>query len=542
MTVLTRWVFKSSAVIALLVVAGACKPDRWSESHVAGTGPSADRPECPQKWDSIPLRESSRAGIYVVPTSGLAVPGPNTNIPEFHDCQRFIDSRGSEFEALYAIFAASRLDSIGDALRVDSSLWTSSNTSVATVSPTGVVTAVSLGAATISSLLPGDTLPAGLVSLVVTPQLVPDAPNEILVGPVSAPPQLLQLGHSVPLALSAGATTKSIIAVAQIYTYGAGYAPLGIGRAFSCLYLYFDTSRALSARMVPADAGSVAPPCRDAVNPNAVAGKVLTVVRTKPAQVSSDYPAVARWDYDRRNRQYHIGIACGDAWCEVGAPGKDPFTPTRTAAYDPSGTPEENRVLRVKGWHDQQNLAMDGSAAGSVVPSGILATVVPHPGLGSVLETTYRSATWVLSGYVGMDTTNAIPGAVKAYKKKFNFDPVPVRLPLSSMNTLSFCYGKRDECEIPDPPPGITGCDDSTLGIFFARVWWVKIQAAADRKVMYRCTTRRGDTGMSGVTGVTAPTARWRWVAVDETVWEYCMSHYCCEVGANSSSEGWLQQ
>jgi len=144
----------------------------------------------------------------------------------------------------------------------------------------------------------------------------------------------------------------------------------------------------------------------------------------------------------------------------------------------------------------------------------------------------------VLSGYVGMDARSARTGAVTSYKDEFNVDPVPVRLPLSSMNTLSFCHGKRSECRIPDPPTDM-GCNVTPFGVFFARVWWVKITAAVDGKIVYRCVTRRGHTDM---TGGSAPTARWRWVANDETVWEYCMARHRREVSPNSISAGWTAQ
>jgi len=61
------------------------------------------RPECPMDSLDIVPKDSSPAG-----TPGqLPLSGPITNIPEFHDCQRFI--RGKAYDSLYAIFAAFRL-------------------------------------------------------------------------------------------------------------------------------------------------------------------------------------------------------------------------------------------------------------------------------------------------------------------------------------------------------------------------------------------------------------------------------------------------
>ncbi len=546
MSLPTHEMFRRAGVAAgasaLLCVISGCVQDRWVESHESGTRLSAARPECPQVWDTVPLIDTigDRPQQYVVPARGLAVPGPITNIPEFHDCQRFIDSRGSAFEALYAVFASNRLDSIGEALRLDDVVWSSSNTGVVTVSATGVVTAVSAGSAKVSAVQQGQGVTVTTVGVVVTAQPSADTASTILVSSATGPSVQLQVAQTVSLVLAAGVPTTSALAIAQIYTFGnEGYDPLGIRPGFSCLYVFVDKTGALAARMVPVASGDVeSSACRDAIKPDELGGTALSVLRTKPGNVSADYPPVARWDFDTQNQLYYIGIKCGDAWCEIGAAGGRALTPSASFAYNPSASDGENRVLRVKGWHDQQNLAIDVPSTGTAVPSGILGTVVPHPELGSYTAARYEKGNWVLSGYVGMDTTNAIQDAVKTYKKKFNFDPVPVALPLSSMNTLSFCYGKRDECAIPEPPAG-RGCNDKSFFFWYSRVWWVKIEAAIDHSVMYRCVTRRGHSGMSGADQI-APTARWRWVAEDETVWEYCMSHACCEVGANSFSEGWF--
>lgn len=537
MTATLRHVLRSIGHGLVLLTTAACTPtcppERWADTHASGSRLSRDRPECPQVWDSIPVWDTIGARVSVfVPAGGrLAVPGPITDVPEFHDCQRFIEGDGQRFGPLFAVFASRALDSLTGELGLDSATWSSSNPAVATVSGDGVVTAVGAGTASIKAMPAGNASSALTAIVTVAPDIGSSAAGSLTLAGDSTS-AVLQPGQSLTLALARGQPTSSTIAAAQVYTYGPGYRPLGIGPDFSCLYVYVDPRGALAARMVPV--GAVGEPCSGRIDPREIGGTALTVVRTKPGVSGADYPAVARWDFDTTSGQYYIGLTCGRAWCEVGAPG---FTPSATRAYDPTGTPEENRVVRVKGWYDQQVLAVDAAASAEVVPSGIQATVVPHPALGRMQEAEWRAGKWITTGYVGLDVTNARPGAVEAYKRKFNYDPVPVKLPLESMNTIAFCFGTRSTCAIPDAPAG-QGCDDLWWGFWPRRVWWVKLTSPLDRKVMYRCIVRRGHENMPDA-DLIAPTARWRWVASDETTWKYCASHYCCEVGTDAVSEGW---
>lgn len=69
-------------------------------------------PECPRggMWSAV----FGRGGIAIVPGGRLSLSGPITDVPEFHDCQRFIvKAEGGRpvFDSLFAIFARLRLDS-----------------------------------------------------------------------------------------------------------------------------------------------------------------------------------------------------------------------------------------------------------------------------------------------------------------------------------------------------------------------------------------------------------------------------------------------
>lgn len=71
----------------------------------AGT---ADRPECPHDWRKY--LEGRR--LITSPSGGFTLPGPITDVPEFHDCQRFILPTGGDgsYDQLYAVFVPPDLD------------------------------------------------------------------------------------------------------------------------------------------------------------------------------------------------------------------------------------------------------------------------------------------------------------------------------------------------------------------------------------------------------------------------------------------------
>jgi hypothetical protein len=79
----------------------------------------------------------------------------------------------------------------------------------------------------------------------------------------------MNVGQSVALVPAIAPPTTTTLPVARIFSYGPGYGPLGIGPNFSCLYLYVDDAKLLSAKMIqvanPAAGEDV---CDTAVDPN----------------------------------------------------------------------------------------------------------------------------------------------------------------------------------------------------------------------------------------------------------------------------------
>jgi hypothetical protein len=87
-----RWVLVFLLLLFLPIIIGWLLPEP--------TDPTAGRAECPHKWE-----------LHRMLNSGPAT-SPIRNIPEFHDCQRFILADGNReirYDSLYAIFASFQL-------------------------------------------------------------------------------------------------------------------------------------------------------------------------------------------------------------------------------------------------------------------------------------------------------------------------------------------------------------------------------------------------------------------------------------------------
>ena len=537
------------AAIARVAIIFAPPIDQWSVPHSAGPRLSAQRPECPAVWDTIPLFgvsaldtvdyrdtiKSPKSPSLVTPgNGGVAVrptlAGPITNIPEFHDCQKFL-MQGSNgvmhYDSLFAIFAAPSLDSIVSQVLGDNVTWESSDPLVASVSDGGLVTAMRAGAARIMAIPRNDpsrrasTLVAvGRASRsnsVAVTNISPNSETRVSLGP----------GQTLQLSVTTAGQTTSTLPVAEIYTYGNGDSTLGIGPNFSCLYVYLDASGQMRAKMVAVDyIGTDLNACTKAADPNDPhRGTELTLVRN-PGGLSSDYPATARWEWDSVNTRQSIGIKCGNAWCEIGP--KDKFSPPDGHPVADGMPPGERRVIGIKGWYDEQYLASDNSN-GTATPTRILGTVIPDPALNSIDDLKFQTHHWFPVAYIALDVRSADPRDIAYYKTKFNVDPVEVGASLERLNRLLTCYGTREECSVPAGQPA-KSCGAESRWLRPVRFWWSMTISATTHETRYHCMIRREETPM--LAGVRIPaTARWRWIAHDETTWNAC-TQGCCEVDA----------
>lgn len=550
-----KWVSAIVGSILLWVVVEAFVTiNEFGIPHSDGPRLSAQRPECPEVWDNIPLfhiassvksgtgdsaavQSEAGGGMALVGMNGFGLTGPNTNIPEFNDCQKFIvpDSLGRpSFGPLVAVFAASSLDTIVKALTWPV-IWASSNPGAATVNSDGLITVVGPGTTTITAMSSAGNLLASAVATVGNTPAPPGEPGTIDLPPGADTPISLGLGESVFVTVFTGPPTPSTLAVGEIYNYGDAYTPLGIPSNFSCVYVYFDRNSALRAKVVPTPAlGTAWDACNSAANPNdpATQGKELTVIRSAGGP-SSDYPAVARWDRDTVNNQESIGIKCGAGWCEIGAPGPDKaFTPSAVADIAGAQPAGFKRITGIKGWYDEQLLAMPIGVSSSVQPTTIKGTIYPVPKLHDLTMSNFSTGVVSNNPWVPVAFISIQPGgptdtdALSYYKRKLGLERTEAGWPLTRMNQVWQCYGTRAHCGVPSPLPGHYACgpDHMYIWIPVAR-WWSKIVAPSGA-ITYRCVTRRFES-------VTPPvdipgTARWRWVIDDETTWNDCVLG-CCE-------------
>lgn len=384
----------------------------------SSTGPRPGRPECPHDWDF-------KAGQ-------MAVVGPNINVPEFHDCQRFIVYRDTAvygdtaavYDSLYAIFAAAGLDTLDTTLaRLDST-------------------------------------------------------------------------HSGTVALAA----------AEIYAEGV-YLQLGIKEMFGCLYLYRDV--VWRAKMVPV--GTAEKDCGGHVNPAGLSGIVLEVHRDSTTRFGErDFPAVARWEWDFVHHWQIIGIKCGRAWCEIGPEG---FRTPQPEFWALGANGKRARSRMVKGWYDDQFLATV-TPNGDVRPSKLWGTIYPDSGLDDYdTLNTFRRGRWVHVADITLRDMSGASSPSNPYKSSLNID---LTVHGGRLNSIYLCRGTMGQCgAVPS-----RRCDGDGQ-------WWARVTRAGDGARRDKCDMRRAHDGLGHVPG----TARWRWLASDETTWQRC-DNGCCELKA----------
>jgi len=129
---LLGWPSIALALVTVLVVGTAGSRSLAARARMTSP-PGAPMPECPRagEWSTVftsaafkTLFKETRAFIGSSGGSGssftisgtLALAGPQTDVPEFNDCQQFIDDSGTKprFISLFAVFARRSLDSVDD--------------------------------------------------------------------------------------------------------------------------------------------------------------------------------------------------------------------------------------------------------------------------------------------------------------------------------------------------------------------------------------------------------------------------------------------
>lgn len=295
--------------------------------------------------------------------------------------------------------------------------------------------------------------------------------------------------------------------VAEIFSYNGTYPALAISPLWNCLFLAVRQNGWVA---VMRNDGEDEGDCRTPVLLSALAqgsATLLEVHRDAPTGYNPDQvPFVARWEWDPEAREQVIGVACGLAWCEIGRPrfrtepppvaGNGPFGPGSGAEY----------ILRFKGWYDEQELGTVDRGR-DIHPSGVRGYVIPIGRLGSF--STYSAFNeWQTVAYVALSHESS------SYQHKLNFVAGSLDAPPSTLAICQLMAG----C-VGVPPNLISSCAPD-VGPSGSTRWWLRISTATD--TLYKCATRRGSTE-------TVPgTARWRWLADDETTWMRC-TNGCCE-------------
>lgn len=307
---------------------------------------------------------------------------------------------------------------------------------------------------------------------------------------------------------------------AEIYAYDSAYSPLAIGPHFNCLFLKRIHSGEFEAYLFPV--GRAEASCR---NPNPQLAVKLAVNRVKmPGSFPDDYPPVARWDFDTASKHQFVGIRCGDAWCEVRSPG-DIYTPNPPANKTIAVGKQRltRRVLEVKGWHDQQRLAVMKN--GKLVVGTMVGTFIPAPDLGNDHDTNPAesrfSKKWVKVATIALSESS------REYVKKLSI----VKSDIANAKTvISLCYSpplvaNKKQVINTNLCSGITEQSKPICHSKDTGQWWQKTESPGNRTV-YRCVIRRAHDNLPiKVPGI----VRWRWMLDDDTEWIRCLDG-CCEV------------
>ena len=311
-----------------------------------------DRPECGHDWaDSVRVDEIKDI----------------INVPEFHDCQRFIVKDGATYtyDKTFAIFVSQTIGTLE---------------------------------ARLASPVPS----SGVSTVVTTPGTPP--PINVMAGMVAV---VYAEGPYATLGIETGLNCLYVWRIKSLTPPPSPQVDLW------------------SARMVPKGA---AKSCPDAPLAAIGGGKDLKVSRTQVEEFKNDtdYPPVTRWDWDKTHDKQYVGVKCGTAWCEIYDDELDSSPPLAVTSSDSA----VRRVRLIKGWYDQQYLATF-DAGGKPVPSGIMATIVPDPKLGEMNDDQAFKNNWVHVADISLGAKDADDAAVEKYTQKFNFVRASVADPVT---------------------------------------------------------------------------------------------------------------
>ncbi len=341
--------------------------------------------------------------------------------------------------------------------------------------------------------------------------------------------------HEIQLALESGKAFPMV----EILSLGGTYPQLQLQDGFNCLFVYKegDTWRARLVAFGSQEQDCHSPKRLDLVQDY----PELSIKRTTPSMNRKDYPPVARWEWDVGSNTQVIGFMCLEGWCEVGELGHDPETgPDLTDKMNSIDALTGQPVLRIKGWYDEQRLSPATRHRWKFWeywgPRSVVGTIVPAPGL-DLLDSPNFDRTWQPTAYVDLSEPSDEYGAARRF----------VPMAGSRVTTISLCM---EDWGGSDPLPTGRGCPEiskedrqaakcgaerqaatnpseaAAPTVTSTIHWWARTDPAGDSPdPKYWCITRR-----IAPPGVPVPgTARWRWLADDETSWHRCGGACCTD-------------
>jgi hypothetical protein len=465
----------------------------FSAAAATQQGDSA-RPECGHNPTIQTFTLPDGREVHGIPIDRVGLSRYRSPIPEFNDCQRLLvdtvqterkdgDSLRFVYGPLAAVYASSRLNYVNDDLTQE----------------------------------PRDST---LGSLFKKPVIVAGAPQPL--------PSMFAVG------------------LATVIVYDDDYTPLGMKRGFNCVY--FTKTPSLKAWMWHNNDN---PECSLYKSKTALANvdsafPLQVRIDTPPHDdyTFSDYPDVARWDWDRQHGLQYIGVKCGGSWCEIG---KEGFTPSHHYKISGDNIPKaQRRVYEIKGWYDEQYLATKPARTlfsifkigqSGIQPSSIWGAVFPDWQLESAsIYRTFTSSPSTSRVLLSKDSADF-------YKEKFGFIPskgislVPASRNVELLHTQNW-QANVIETELPPPGANTTRAgqfvsEDASKKAYTETYIEKSIRGhlrpmAQSRKnlsIKYRDHRNHIAKGGFKIPGTT----RWRWRADDETVWQAC-DVGCCEI------------
>jgi hypothetical protein len=295
-----------------------------------------------------------------------------------------------------------------------------------------------------------------------------------------------------------------------------GYDTLDLVAGTNCLVLKTDNPRVWRAGIIQlgwADSAGmrVYRTCRDDYTWDDVPLDHRDVLEVKVQRAAVDMegnalaPPVARWDWSEGARRNYIGVRCERAtWCEVG---------WRNFAASIPITVRLNGQDRpvFKGYYDQQYLADSAAAA----PTLVFGTIKP----GRALHrdgNTERVNTWHEVALVNLQ--ERAPDKSRHYRRYV--------AAYAGLPWFDFMLGKNKDATLR---LRVNRSARNTRTRYLGRL---QEKTLVDTAIAYRWHSAPGDMHDEPM----PKPVRWRWYQKDERTWSYCDPNGCCETTALRSA------